>query len=418
MKTLDIAIIGAGPAGLATALYLERLGHRPVIFERFESVAPVGSGLMLQPTGLTVLHDLGLLSEILLLGHPIDRLIGIDSTTRRPVLDVRYDALKRGRFGLAVNRPALFNILHRAVVNCGIGILTGNPVESVDASSDGVLVISENGASLGRFGLVVDTSGARSQLRRFARFPCEPRPLAYGALWAMLNWHGDNFESHALTQRYDKASVMIGVLPTGRLETGGCDKAAFFWSIKPADFAAVKTAGLQAWKDRVLGYWPECEVYLGQIERFRDMTLAHYGHHTLRVPAGDKIAFVGDSAHSTSPQLGQGANMALLDARALAHAMATAADVAEALAVYAKARRAHVRVFQGLSAAFTPFYQSDSNTLAFIRDRLVSTLARISPAPQILASMVSGTLVDPFARIGLNECDWSQASVANSLSQI
>ena len=49
---------------------------------------------------------------------------------------------------------------------------------------------------------------------------------------------------------------------------------------------------------------------------------------------------------------------------------------------------------------FTPFYQSDSTVLPFIRDRLVATIARIPPAPQLLASMVAGTLVDPFEPIG------------------
>ena len=64
----DIAITGAGPAGLAAALYLKRAGHRVTIFERFEEPKPVGSGLILQPTGLTVLADLGLLDDILALG--------------------------------------------------------------------------------------------------------------------------------------------------------------------------------------------------------------------------------------------------------------------------------------------------------------------------------------------------------------
>ncbi|MGX7873416.1 hypothetical protein ACVDG5_012140 [Mesorhizobium sp. ORM6] len=39
-----------------------------------------------------------------------------------------------------------------------------------------------------------------------------PRPLTYGAFWASLDWSGDGFDEHALLQRYDKASVMIGVL--------------------------------------------------------------------------------------------------------------------------------------------------------------------------------------------------------------
>ena len=115
---------------------------------------------------------------------------------------------------------------------------------------------------------------------------------------------------------------------------------------------------------------------------------------------------IGDSAHWTSPQLGQGANMALLDARALAHVLAVQPDVEQALAAYARTRRRHVRVFQALSYAFTPFYQSDSAVLPLIRDRLVATVSRIAPVSQLLASMVAGTLVDPFASIGLKEVKW------------
>jgi hypothetical protein len=52
-------------------------------------------------------------------------------------------------------------------------------------------------------------------------------------------------------------------------------------------------------------------------------------------------------------------------------------------------------VFQALSAMFTPFYQSDSRLLPFLRDTLVATVAKVPPAPRILASMVAGTIVDP-----------------------
>ena len=90
MTPKDIAIIGAGPAGLASALYLCRAGHRVVIFERFETGGPIGSGLMLQPTGLSVLKDLGLGRNIEALGQRIDRLWGTDAKSGRTVLDVRY----------------------------------------------------------------------------------------------------------------------------------------------------------------------------------------------------------------------------------------------------------------------------------------------------------------------------------------
>jgi 2-polyprenyl-6-methoxyphenol hydroxylase-like FAD-dependent oxidoreductase len=411
MRTLDIAVVGAGPAGLAAALYLTRAGHRVTIFERFEKPAPIGSGLILQPTGLAVLHDLGLYSEMLALGARIDRLYGADARTGRTVLDVSYEAQPGGRFGVAVHRAALFGVLFRAAQRENIAIETGTEIGGLDVSGGKAAPVTTEGRAAGRFDLVVDASGARSRLKRHAARPSEPKPLAYGAFWASLGWRGAGFDPHALLQRYARASVMIGVLPIGRAEAGGEPMAAFFWSLKPAEALKVKLAGLDAWKDRVAGLWPETSAYLDQIESFDDLTLAKYGHHTLGWPAAPGLAIIGDGAHSTSPQLGQGANMALLDARALAHALATSEDLAAALTAYVKMRRLHVRLFQVLSRMFTPFYQSDSRVLPFLRDRLVAVAAKIGPAPGFLASMVAGTVVDPFTPIGLNEPQWNAMPV-------
>lgn len=407
MKTLDIAIAGAGPAGLAVALYLKRAGHRVTVFERFDKPAPVGSGLILQPTGLTILNDLGLLPDILALGARIERLYGADARSGRTVLDVRYDALKGGRFGLAVHRAALFGVLFEAARAEAIPIETGTELDGVGVGSAGATLLAKSGRRLGTFDLVVDATGARSPLKRHAAQPSEPKPLQYGAFWASLDWRGAGFDPLALLQRYDRASVMIGVLPIGRPAPAASDMAAFFWSLKPADADAVRAAGIDVWKEQVAGLWPECAGYLAQIDSFDQLSLARYGHHTLVPPAGPRLAVIGDAAHSTSPQLGQGANMALLDARGLANALATTSSVEDALDVYVRARSLHVRVFQALSFAFTPFYQSDSTALPFIRDRLVSTIARMPPAPQFLAAMVAGTVVDPFKGIGLAEVDWN-----------
>ncbi|MBZ9723550.1 FAD-dependent monooxygenase [Mesorhizobium sp. CO1-1-11] len=400
-----IAIAGAGPAGLAAALYLKRAGHRVTIFERFEEPRPVGSGLILQPTGLTVLADLGLLDDIMALGSRIDRLHGVDASSGRTVLDVRYDAQRGNRFGLAVHRAALFGVLFRAARREAIPIETGVEIEALE-TGERVTLIRGHGRREGPFDLIVDASGARSKLRRCAGSAEAPRPLTYGAFWASLGWRGEGFDEHALLQRYDKASVMIGVLPIGRPEPGAERMAAFFWSLKPADADIVRSFGIDAWKERVVRLWPQAEAFTSQIDSFDQLSLARYGHHTMKFPVCRRLAVIGDAAHSTSPQLGQGANMALLDAAALSYALARADGVETALEVYARARRRHVRVFQALSLAFTPFYQSDSVALPFIRDRLVATIAKIPPAPRFLASMVAGTVIDPFRRAGLAEALW------------
>jgi len=409
-KKLSIAIAGAGPAGLAAGLYLHRAGHNVTIFERFDAPKPLGSGLILQPTGLTVLDDLGLLDKILALGARIDRLYGSDARSGRTVLDVRYDAQSGGRFGIAVHRAALFSVLFQAVQMANIGLETGVSLAELHADGPSSVLVDNVGRRYRGFDLVVDASGARSLLRRHAHAPTEPKPLAYGAFWASLEWPGDAFAGNALTQRYDKASVMLGVLPIGRPDRGARRMAAFFWSLKPDDADAVKASGLDAWKGRVLSLWPDCVALTDQISDWEQLTLARYGHHTLKHPIGKRFAVIGDAAHSTSPQLGQGANMALLDARALAHALETRSGMVDALNAYGAARRRHVRVFQALSLMFTPFYQSDSSILPFVRDRLVATVARIPPTPQLLASMVAGTVVDPFESIRLKEIDWQRLS--------
>lgn len=410
MKPLEIAVAGAGPAGLSSALFLHRAGHRVEILERFDEPAPVGSGLLLQPTGLTVLDALGLSSAIHGLGSRIDRLYGADARSGRTVLDVRYDALKGGRYGLAVHRAALFNTLHDAVMAENIPVRTGAAVAAVRQTAERATLLDDAGGELGSYDLVLDCTGARSLLVSGSTVAPAVRNLAYGAFWATLSGEGVTYDRRALSQRYDRAKVMIGILPIGSETPGGAERVAFFWSLKTADAGAVKEAGLGQWKAQVADYWPDCVPLLEQISGWEQLTLARYTHRTVRPPYDGRMVFIGDSAHSTSPQLGQGANMALLDAAVLAHTLSRSADVASALAEYAAARANHMRLFQMLSLAFTPFYQSDSTAVAWIRDRLVATVARVPPVPALLASIVSGTLIDPFPQTGLRECDWLRVS--------
>ena len=74
MDGANIAIAGCGPCGLTAALLLHRSGHRVTMFERFDTPRPIGSGLMIQPTGMAVLAELGLLDDATRCGARIDRL--------------------------------------------------------------------------------------------------------------------------------------------------------------------------------------------------------------------------------------------------------------------------------------------------------------------------------------------------------
>ena len=384
-KTSEIAIAGAGPGGLAAAIALKRAGHSVTVFEQFDAPKPIGSGLILQPTGLAVLDWLGLGARMRSLGARIDRLYG--KASERVVLDVRYEALGPLR-GLAVHRAGLFNVLHDALKAAGIEIRTRSRITGMEKHS----LILAQGERVGPFDLVVDALGGRSPLMEFSSGPDYRKKLGYGAVWASLPWPGEPFDSHALEQRYERASIMSGVLPIGKLDESDSPQTAFFWSLKTSDYPAWRTAGLETWKASVLRLWPETHGLIANIVDADQMAMASYDHHTLSLPYGDRLVFIGDSAHSTSPQLGQGANMALLDVMALTEALERHEELPEAFAAYARARRLHVKLYQALSWVFTPFYQSDFLVLPAMRDYLVAVMSRLPPAQRLLASIVAGRL--------------------------
>jgi salicylate hydroxylase len=391
MRPLDIGVAGCGPAGLASALMLARDGHRVRLYERFEAPRPVGSGLILQPAGLAVLRALGLAAAAEAAGAAIERLTGSVEPSGRVVLDVRYDwlGLPAAR-GIGIRRSALFDLLHGAVAAAGIPIVTSRTVTGSILGAAGRRLVFAEAEPSPVHDLIVDSLGSVSPLG-----PEAGRSLAYGALWASLDWCG-GFDPAALEQRYVRASKMVGVLPIG------AGRAAFFWSLRADRVAEWRAGGLDAWKEEVRALWPATAPLLDQIDEPERLTFARYSHRTLKRPAESALIHIGDAWHSTSPQLGQGANLALLDAWALAKALREEGDLDTALARAIAMRRSHVRLYQALSALFTPAYQSDGRLLPFIRDRIVPPFGRRWPATRIQAAMVAGTVGDPLAPLGLD----------------
>lgn len=396
----EIAVAGCGPAGLAVALLLLRDGHRVTLFERFETPRPLGSGLMIQPTGLAVLAQLGLADEIRSLSSPITRLFGTAEPSGRVVLDVRYAALGPGAgTGLGTHRASLFAVLYEAVRRAGIAVETGCTITACEpAAGDRRNLVLASGRTVGPFDLVVDALGTSTPLA-----PATGRVLRYGALWASLDWpDGSTFAKDALAQRYVRASKMVGVLPIGTPTGRDRAQAAFFWSIRLDRLAVWRAAGLDAWKAEALALWPETAPLLDQIDDADDLTVARYSHRTVARPAAPGLIHLGDAWHSASPQLGQGANMALLDAYALARALRETGTIGDALVRTLALRRRHIALYQAMSALFTPVYQSDSRVLPFLRDRLVGPIAVRWPATRIQAAMVAGFVGAPLRRLGLD----------------
>ncbi|MDZ4088876.1 MAG: NAD(P)/FAD-dependent oxidoreductase [Tabrizicola sp.] len=382
--TYRIAIAGAGMGGLAAATLLAQDGHAVTLFERFAEARPVGSGLVVQPVGLAVLDALGAGDEARSLGAPLTRMLGHSGS--RIALDVAY---RPGQPGLAMHRSALFHCLWQAATRAGVNPTTGHTATGTREGPTGIHFTTDRGDH-GPFDLIVDASGAASRLS-----PLKAKPLPFGAVWAHVPWPVTDLPGNELRQRYHHASRMAGILPIGHLPDDPTPRAAIFWSLPAADLDAWPERDLNDWKAEVTTFWPALSPFLAQITDKVQLTPARYSHGTLAKPHSLRLIHIGDAAHRASPQLGQGANMALLDARALA--LALRLPLEDALPRYRQTRRWHLGLYQTLSAAFTPQYQSHSRALPAARDHLMSPLSRLWPLPRILSALVSGDLIPPIA---------------------
>jgi len=363
----SVAIVGAGVAGAAAAIRLAERGIAVDLYEAVPEPQPIGAGLLLQPTGQRVLAAMGLLDEALALGTRVDRLFG-DTPAGRAVLDMSYRRFDPAAYGLGLQRGALMGLLWRRVRELGIRWQCGVAVEGFEQDAGGV-TLRLAGRGPARHVALLLANGSFSKLREQMKVRQRARPFPWGAVWTVLPAPA-GFPQIELRQRFRSASQMIGLMPVG---TAARDDAArgvnLYWSLPVAELAGwSQRLGLDGLKQQMTALFPDVAPLLASLQDATQLREARYADVHMDRWHDGRVLAIGDCAHGMSPQLGQGANMALIDAHELAAEIGDG-DWPQVFERYTRRRRAHLRFYGQASRGLTPMFQSHAVVAPWLRDR-------------------------------------------------
>jgi len=161
---LTIAIIGAGVAGLSAAISLCKQGFEVHLFERACALTDVGSGIMLQPSGMSALKEMGALEHCLRFGASSTGVYGTSPLNRKVILNTRYEHWKPGAHGLGIHRSVLLDALYAVARHEGVVFHFGVEVNYY-LPGDAVKLKLDSGWSDISYDALIIASGRNSSLQ-------------------------------------------------------------------------------------------------------------------------------------------------------------------------------------------------------------------------------------------------------------
>ena len=357
MKAL---VAGAGIGGLAAAVALRRAGYEPLVLERSETVRDAGAGLLLGANAAAALHSLGLHRAASSLGVPTTAGI-LRSPSGNTLASPRLPAEKErlGSDSAAVGRSELLSAL---LAEAGEdSVLTGQRVAGLRREAGGVTaLLAGGGEQRGR--ILIGADGLRSAVRAGLHGDHPPRYAGYTA------WRGVAENAEGLVPRGAGLEVWGRGARFGCVYIGGGQ--AYWFATRNAPEGGGDAPGES--RERLLGMFGGwCEPVVALIRATPDSEIRRDDIHDrdplLRWGRGP-LTLLGDAAHPMTPNLGQGAGQALVDAAALGDALTKDPEPERALRAYERRRALPSAALVLASRLAGAAGQSESRLLIHLRD--------------------------------------------------
>ena len=365
-----VLVVGGGIGGLTAALALRRQGAHVTLWEREAVFSPIGAGIVLAPNAVAILQRLGV--DLAGRGERVGAML-LQSADGRVLQRMDLSAWRASHGpAYAFHRGELHEALLEALagdadVRCGVA------PTAMDDTPDGVVAAACDG-SAERFDLVVGADGIHSHVRQLIGQPVPVRYSGYTCWRAVCPNPGvrESLETWGRGARF-------GAVPLSR-------DRLYVFLVKNAARRAPSLSWPEGFRAAFGGFAGPCPAIL---EAMNGVPLMHHDLEELDEPAWGRgrIWLLGDAAHAMTPNLGQGAAMAIEDAFVLSGCIG--GDASAGHARFVATRHPRVRKLQLDSRRFGRVAHYESAPAVWARDTVVRLL------PQAMADRQYLQVVEP-----------------------
>ena len=310
-------IIGAGIGGMSSAIALEKKGFTTQVFEAVKEMKPVGAAISIWPNGVKCLNALGMGEKIKAIGGDMRTMAYFDYRNAAPLTQFSMAPLVQrvGEKPYPVVRAELQNMLIDHYVKSRIQF--GMRLVAIDQDSEGVTVTFEDGTQAhGDFLIAAD--GTHSVARPYVLGKAPPRRYA-----GYVNWNGLVAVDEAIAPAsqwttYVGEGKRVSLMPVSH------QRFYFFFDVPlPLGLAENRETLKSDLKQYFAGWCPSVQRLIDTLDASTTNRVEIHDIDPFDQFVKGRVALLGDAAHSTTPDIGQGGCAAIEDAVVLADILAS-----------------------------------------------------------------------------------------------
>jgi len=355
---MNVSIIGAGIAGLTTAIALEKIGIKATIFESTRTIKAVGAGLVLAGNAIKAFQRLGIADEVIKLGLLLPSFTIYDQKGKSiSKIDSKVINEQYGVGNFTIHRAELHKFLLSKIDSDRIH--TNKQAVHIENTDNSVIVTFQDG-SIHQTDVLILADGIHSKIRKQLLPGTEPRYSGYTCWRAVI----DNSNLN-LTETSETWSTVgrFGIVPLAD------NKIYWFACINaPQNDNTIRQFKVAELQNHFKSFH---EPIPSILQHTKDESLIWNDIIDLKPInqyAFDKVVIIGDAGHAMTPNMGQGACQAIEDAVILADELNSNSDVKIAFKQFEKRRVKRVHYIVNTSWTIGKLAQTENKLLASVRN--------------------------------------------------